>query len=195
MPRMTLIMRLERIKSSINLLDNKLDPTQISVYGSQAHFSEYWISAGSRTMSRWLEIARKRPFTAFRCSIPLHVKPADVVLMIDSTTSDITSSWNWSTLVIRRNRRFSVFAGLSGKRYFEMLGIIGCRDTRPRAFSASASVYGLMSSNSFWLIADKYKQSAAEKQRRIAVTQETETMRERVVVDGMPVPSHEGRNQ
>ena len=140
MPRMTLIMRLERSRSSSSWLVTRFEPTQISVNGRPACFITYWTSAGSITMSRWLETARKRPWMPFRFSIPLQVKPSDVRARMPSITPIITSFWNWSMLPMPRSIWLIVEAGSDGKRYLETTGIIGCRDIRAKASAASASV-------------------------------------------------------
>ena len=65
MPRMTLIIRLERIRYSTYLLLSRLSPTAISVSGMPFRYRTNWVMAGSRMISRWLE--RQRNFLEPRC--------------------------------------------------------------------------------------------------------------------------------
>ena len=70
MPRMTLIILLDLRSFSIVLLERRLSPTQISDIGMPFFSSTYCVMAGSRMMSRWLDIMRNLPSMDFMFEMP-----------------------------------------------------------------------------------------------------------------------------
>ena len=149
MPRMTLIMRLDFIRSSTSGPPcSRLLPTQSSAKGRPAACMAYRMSAGSRTMSRWLETARNLPSMPVRFSIPLKVNPSEVRARMALMTSIMMTAWNSSMLLTLRSLWTRVSTLTLGKRYLEIIGSMGWRETLLMASTASSSLYGRMSSNS-----------------------------------------------
>ena len=81
------------------------------------------------------------------CLMPSYEKLCAVCASTHSTTFDITSIWNSSTLLTFFRSPVRNPGSLSGKKYFETCDTRGLSATFDKASTASASVYGLMLSN------------------------------------------------
>ena len=102
-PRTTFIIRLERKISSIRELAMRLSPTAISVVETLWSKSISCMMAGSRMMSRWLDISTcLRPSST--CSSPLTSSEVDVFFRMERMTPAITLAWKPSMVSIERIR-------------------------------------------------------------------------------------------